>query len=108
VLSVAVASLSSRRIIAGATIVGLFLVTSIVSVIIVGEEVGYEAGSAAGAINVAALPLHLRDVIFLGQLDPEGPMGGVAGGGLLAAGVFAAVVAACIGTLLWRYNEVDR
>ncbi len=108
VLSVAVASLSSRRIIAGATIIGLFLVTSIVSVIIIGEEPAFEDGSAAGAINLAALPLHLRDVIFLGHIDPEGPMGGVAGGGLLAAGVFAAVVAVCIGTLLWRYNEVDR
>src|SRR5688572_16678651 len=61
VLSVAVASLSSRRIIAGATIIGLFLVTSIVSVILVGEEVGFESGSAAGAVNLAALPLHLRD-----------------------------------------------
>jgi hypothetical protein len=108
VLSVAVASLSSRRIIAGATIIGLFLVTSIVSVIIVGEEPVFEDGSAAGAINLAALPLHLRDVIFLGHTDPEGPMGGVPGGGLLAAGVFTAVVAVCLGTLLWRYNEVDR
>ncbi len=108
VLSVAVASLSSRRIIAGATIVGLFLVTSIVSVILVGEEVGFQDGSAAGAINLAALPLHLRDVIFLGHLDPEGPMGGVPGGGFIAAGVLAAVVVVCLGTLLWRYNEVDR
>src|SRR3546814_12315272 len=38
VVGVAVASLTSRRIIAGATIVGLFLVSSIVSAILVGPD----------------------------------------------------------------------
>src|SRR3546814_19741685 len=38
VVGVAVASLTSRRIIAGATIVGLFLLSSIVSAILVGPD----------------------------------------------------------------------
>jgi ABC-2 type transport system permease protein len=108
-IGVAIASLTARRIIAGATTVGLFLVTSIVSAILVGEEeVAFNDGSAAGLINLAALPLHLRDVIFLGHVDPEGPLGGVANGGLLAAIVFVVVVGACLATLVYRYNEVER
>lgn len=108
-IGVAIASLTARRIIAGATTVGLFLVTSIVSSILVGEEeVAFNDGSAAGLLNLAALPLHLRDVIFLGHVDPEGPLGGVANGGLLAAAVFVVVVGVCLATLVYRYNEVER
>lgn len=109
-LGVAIASLTSRRIIAGATTIGLFLVTSIVSAILVGEEEfnAINDGSAAALLNIAALPLHLRDVIFLGHVDAEGPLGGVANGGLLAAAVYAVIVATCIGILLYRYDEVDR
>lgn len=108
-IGVAIASLTSRRIIAGATTVGLFLVTSIVSAILVGEEeVAFNDGSLAGLLNLAALPLHLRDVIFLGNVNPEGPLGGVANGGLLAAAVFVLIVGACVATLVYRYDEVER
>jgi ABC-2 type transport system permease protein len=108
-IGVAIASLTSRRIIAGATTVGLFLVTSIVAAILTeGDEVSFNDGSPAALVNLAALPLHLRDVIFLGHIDPEGPLGGVANGGLLATGVFVLAVAACLGTLLYRYDEVER
>jgi len=47
-------------------------------------------------------------VIFLGHVDPEGPLGGVPNAGLLAVGVFILVVGACLGTLLYRYDEVER
>ena len=108
-VGVAIASLTSRRIIAGATTVGLFLVTSIVSAILVGgDELGVNEGSPAGLLNLAALPMHLRDVIFLGRIDPEGPLGGVANAGLFAAGVFVLVVCVCLATLLYRYDEVER
>jgi ABC-2 type transport system permease protein len=108
-IGVALASLTARRIIAGATIIGLFIVTSIVSTILVGgEETSFEGGSAAGLVNLAALPLHLRDVVFLGHLDPAGPMRGVANGGLLAAGTFVVVVVACLAVLMHRYDEVER
>lgn len=108
-IGVAIASLTSRRIIAGASTIGLFLVTSIVSAILVGgDERSFNEGSAAGLLNLAGLPLHLRDVIFLGHVDPEGPLGGVPNAGLLAVGVFILVVGACLGTLLYRYDEVER
>ncbi len=60
--------------------IGLFLVTSISSGIIVGDfEFG--GGSAAALINVLALPLYLRDLVFLGHIDPESPLNGVATAG---------------------------
>jgi ABC-2 type transport system permease protein len=109
VIGVAIASLTSRRIIAGATTIGLFLVTSITSAILVGDdEISFNDGSAAALLNLAAIPLHLRDIIFLGNVNPEWALGGVANGGLLAAGAFALVVAVCLGTLVYRYDEVER
>jgi hypothetical protein len=42
----------------------------------------------------------------LGHTDPEGPLGGVEGGGAGAAAVYAAVLAASVGYLLRRYRQV--
>jgi ABC-2 type transport system permease protein len=100
VIGVAIASLTDRRIVAGASVIGLFLVTSIASGVLVGDFQPGE-GSAAALINVLALPLYLRDVIFLGHIDPRSPLGGVANGGLLALVEFLAVVALGL-TVLWR------
>ena len=44
----------------------------------------FNGGSAAALINVLALPLYLRDLVFLGHIDRESPLNGVANGGLLA------------------------
>jgi len=100
VIGVAIASLTDRRIVAGASVIGLFLVTSIASGVLVGDFRPGE-GSAAALINVLALPLYLRDVIFLGHIDPRSPLGGVANGGLLALVEVLAVVALGL-TVLWR------
>ena len=100
VIGVAIASLTDRRIVAGASVIGLFLVTSIASGVLVGEFEPGE-GSAAALINVLALPLYLRDVIFLGGIDRRSPLGGVANGGLFAFAEFLAVVAIGL-TVLWR------
>ena len=123
VVGLALASLTSRRITAGAIIVGLFLVTSITSAVLVGDEgtgtttietsngtttfVEHAPGSTAALIDVWTLPLHLRDVVFLGEVDPAGPLNGVAGGGILAAVVYAIVLAIAAGTLFVRYYEVE-
>ena len=107
VIGVAVAALTDRRVIAGASIIGLFLVTSITSGIVAGNfESG--GGSAAAVVNVLALPIYLRDIIFLGHIDPDSPLGGVANGGLLACGVYAAVLSAASASLLARYRWVER
>jgi ABC-2 type transport system permease protein len=107
VISVAIASLTDRRIVAGSSIIGLLLVTSIAAGIMVGDYRPGE-GSAAALINVWSLPLYLRDVIFLGNIDCESPLGGVQYAGLMAFGVCTVLLMIGLGTLLRRYRWVER
>ena len=107
VIGVAIASLTDRRIVAGAAVIGLFLVTSIASGILVGDfQVGH--GSIAGLINVLALPLYLRDLVFLGHIDPESPLAGVNNAGLFSVATYLVVLLIGIGVLLQRYRWVER
>ena len=107
VIGVGLASLTDRRIVAGAAIIGTFLVTSIASGILTeGERFG--DGSYGALLNVLALPLYLRDVVFLGHIARDDALSGVAGGGVLAAVLYAVVVVAGSGVLLWRYRWVER
>ena len=113
-VGVAVASLSPRRIIAGASIIGVFLVSSIVSGVLVGPRepsspLGLPPHAAPAAlIDLLSLPLRLRDVVFLGHVGPDDPLSGLANGGLYSAVVFAAVVVVALATLYVRYDEVER
>ena len=88
--------------------IGLFLITSISSGIIVGEDPEIGGGSIAALINVLALPLYLRDIIFLGHVDPQSPLTGVDNGGLYAVATYVAVLIVCLGVLLHRYRWVER
>ncbi len=108
VIGVAISSLTNRRIVAGASVIGLFLVTSIAAGVIVGDNFRFDGGSPAAVINVLALPLYLRDLIFLGHIDPQSPLNGVTNGGLLAVAVYAAVLLVGISVLLRRYRWVER
>ena len=108
-LGVAIASLSSRRIIAGASIIAVFLVSSIVSGVLVGARDGYVSRpSAAALIDLLSLPLQLRDIVFLGHISTDDPLSGIAHGGLYAGLVFVAAVLAAMVTLYVRYDEVER
>jgi ABC-2 type transport system permease protein len=108
-VGVALASLTSRRIIAGATFVGVLLVSSIVSTILVGEGTDRAPdGSLAALINLASLPLVLRDLIFLGHVDEGQALSGVTNGGPYAIGVFTAIALVALVTLIVRYDEVER
>jgi ABC-2 type transport system permease protein len=107
VIGVAIASLTDRRIVAGAAVIGLFLVTSITSGIMVGDF-ELDGGSAAALINVLALPLYLRDLVFLGHVDPDSPLTGVEAGGLLAVVTYVAVLLVGVVVLLRRYRWVER
>ena len=107
VISLAVSSLTDRRIVAGAGLIGLFLVTSIASGVLVGDYRPGE-GSAAGVINVLALPLYLRDLIFLGHIEFDSPLGGVPYGGALAIVTYLVVLFAATSVLLYRYRWVER
>jgi ABC-2 type transport system permease protein len=102
VLGVAVASLSGRRMVAGATMLGITLVSSTVAGILV------RAGTdAAALLNVLALPLRIRDLVFLGHLNEGGPLSGMTGGGALALASYTLVVLGCVGVILARYRAVE-
>jgi ABC-2 type transport system permease protein len=107
VIGVAISSLTDRRIVAGASIIGLFLVTSIASGIFVGdfEEQG---GSAAALVNILALPLYLRDLVFLRHIDTQSPLTGVANGGAFAVLIYVGVIAVGLAVLVRRYRWVER
>jgi ABC-2 type transport system permease protein len=107
VIGVTIASLTERRIVAGASVIGLFLVTSISSAIMVGDF-ELEGGSAAALLNVLALPLYLRDLVFLGNVEPGSPLAGVANGGFLAVLTYVLVLVVSGAVLLWRYRWVER
>jgi ABC-2 type transport system permease protein len=107
VIGVAIASLTDRRIVAGAAVIGLFLITSISSGIIVGDIVNGQ-GSIGGLINVLALPLFLRDLVFLGHINTESPLAGVNNGGLFAVATYVVVLLLGVGVLLRRYRWVER
>jgi ABC-2 type transport system permease protein len=108
VIGVALSSLTDRRIVAGASIIGLFLITSIASGILVGDEFRLEGGSPAALINVLALPLYLRDLVFLGEIDDDSPLTGVANGAALAVATYVAILVAGLVVLFRRYRWVER
>ncbi len=107
VVGISISSLTDRRIVAGASIIGLFLVTSISSAILVGGD-EERASSAAALINVLRLPLYLRDLVFLGHVSRFSPLSGVSNGGLFAVLIYIAVLIAGAVVLLRRYRWVER
>ncbi|HJV08622.1 MAG TPA: hypothetical protein VJ653_03050 [Acidimicrobiales bacterium] len=109
VLGVAVASLSGRRMVAGATMLGVTLVSSAIAGILVQADGGdtQPTGHPATLLNILALPLRLRDLIFLGRIGEDSPLSGVAGGGAMSIAAYVAVVAICIGVILARYRTTE-
>jgi ABC-2 type transport system permease protein len=134
-IGVAVSSLTTRRIAAAAIFIGLMLVTGAVAGILSevntqsrGERVvvrqdisgGPPAGiggeprqfvvvrrsnTMASIINLSQVPLHVRDLVFLGHLDPREDLGGVDGAGPAVLGLYAFVVSLSVGVTLLRYRE---
>jgi len=107
VVGVAVGSLTDRRIVAGSAVIGLLLITSIASSVMVGDVVNGH-GSIAALVNVLSLPLYLRDLVFLGHIDPTSPLAGVSNGGLFAVATYVAILLVGVGVLLQRYRWVER
>jgi ABC-2 type transport system permease protein len=108
-IGAAIASLTQRRINAGASIIGLFLVTSVISGVLVGDDSRPTfQGSAAGLFNLLSLPSMLRDLVFLGHIGTDFPLSGVDRGGLAAVILYLAIIGVAVAGLLWRYDEVER
>jgi ABC-2 type transport system permease protein len=108
IVGLAVSSLTDRRIVAGAAIIGLLLVTSITAGVLIGDRIESEEGSAAALINVLVMPLYLRDVIFFGRIERGSDLSGVSNGGWFALAAYVAVVLVAAAVLLRRYRWVER
>jgi len=108
VIGVALASLTSRRIVGGASIIGLFLVTSIISGAVMGEWEEGMPGSYAVLLNLLSLPLILRDLVFLGHNDPDGPLNGVTYGAPIAIAIYVVVILGGVALLHRRYRWIER
>jgi ABC-2 type transport system permease protein len=104
IVGLAISSLTDRRIVAGASIIGLLLVTSITAAVLLGDR---EQGAGA-LVNVLAIPVFLRDLVFLGHIDIDSPLTGVHGGGAFAIAIYVGVVFVGSTVLLWRYRWVER
>jgi ABC-2 type transport system permease protein len=101
-IGVALAATTTRRIVGGVALLGLLLVTSTIAGILV--EVN-DGESAWALVNVLALPLHVRDLIFLGHIGRDSSLSGVEGGGVAAVAACAAFLVAGLAYLLHRYRD---
>jgi ABC-2 type transport system permease protein len=104
-IGVAIASLTSRRVVAGVAMLAMALVPSVVTGAVLANDA--DEHGAIAVLNLLALPLYLRDVIFLGHLDPDSPLGGVTGGAILAVVTYVVVLVLAFSILLLRYREPD-
>ena len=107
VLGVAVASLTGRRMVAGASLLGITLVSSTIAGILVRADGDGATGQPASLLNLLALPLRVRDLIFLGRIGEDSPLSGVAWGGALALGCYSLVVIVCVAVILERYRTAE-
>jgi ABC-2 type transport system permease protein len=103
-IAVALASLTDRRIVGGVAILGVALITSAVAAILI--EAAGEGGTPLAVVNVLALPLDVRDLVFLGHLSDDSGLSGVSGGGVLAVLAYLLVLGSAIAVLQRRYREV--
>ena len=132
-IGVGVASLTTKRVAGAAIFIGLMLVSGVVAGIIsevnqpeqvVVQEselpplppgaqvpdrqvftVMVRENTMASIVNLSQLPLHVRDLVFLGHLAPDDDLGGVEGGGPAVLGLYATLVAAAVGGTILRYRE---
>lgn len=103
-LALAVSSLTSRRIVAAASILGIVWVTSSVSRVL---ELADDVSPAVTVFNFLRLPLYARDLVFLGHIDDDFRLAELSGGGALALAAYVAVVGVSLTVLLWRYRWVE-
>ena len=108
VIGVAFSSLTDRRIVAGAAVIGLFLVTSIASGVLVGDVAASDDGSPAALINVLGLPLYLRDSSSWATSTRTRPSTASPTAGCSRSPSTSSCWPAAIGMLLRRYRWVER
>lgn len=108
ILGIVAASITNRRAIAGATFLIVLLVASVVAAVLSGggDDQGLNPSMWA-IVNLLTLPLRVRDIVFLGEMDPAGPLGGIEGGAAAAVGVYLLVLGSSLIFLLRRYRWIE-
>lgn len=106
VIGVSLSATTTRRVVAGVAILAVALVTSSVAAILTETDGGKSEASGWALLNILALPLHARDLIFLGHVDPEGDLAGVQYAGAAVVVELLVIVAAGLTFLHHRYREV--
>jgi ABC-2 type transport system permease protein len=104
VVGIALAAATARRVVGGVAILAVAFVTSVVSGVLI-EANGGE--SMWAVLNVLALPLGIRDLIFLGEPADDSPLVGIDGSGVVLVVVELLVLAAGLIYLLRRYRQVE-
>jgi len=104
-LGVALASLTDRRIVGGVALIGTILVSSGVAGAFI--EASDDEASVMAVVNLLALPLGVRDLIFLGHVTEDTGMQGIAGGGILTITGYLVVLLGSLAVAFARYREVD-
>jgi ABC-2 type transport system permease protein len=104
-LGTAAAALTTRRVVAAVTFLGTLLVSTVLAHAVVEND---NQRSLLTLLNLLALPLHLRDVIFEGHVSTGSPLSGEPAAALLALVVYLAVIAICAGVLAYRYRWIER
>lgn len=104
-LAVAIASYSTRRLIGAAVFLILLLVTSVMAGIFVGASIN--GNTRLAAVNLITIPLYVRDLVFLGEVNERSSLSGVPGAGATAVGVYLLVVGTSWIALWRRYRWVD-
>ena len=105
--SVAVSAFATRRIVAAASMLVILLVFSIIAGVAGNPgDVENPDSSAWVVVNLLAAPLYVRDLVFAGEIV-DTQLAGVDNGALMAVGVYVSVVAASLGSLVWRYRWVE-
>ena len=105
-IGVALAATTSRRVVAGVAMLAVALVTSAIAGIVTEVQVGEDGGSAWALVNILALPLEVRDLIFLGHIGRDSDLTGVEGAGAFVVVESLLIVGACLLYLHRRYREV--
>ena len=77
--------------------------TSAIAGILQGED----DTSTAALFNVLAMPLYLRDLVFLGEIGADADLAGIANGGCWPRSCTSRVSGVSLVTLLWRYRWVE-
>lgn len=103
-IAVALAAATTRRIVAAVSFLGLLLVTN--SIALIAREAG-DGSSSLALIDVLGIPFLLRDLVFLGHVNPRGPLGEIDGAGVAAVAVYVAEVGLALLYLVRRYRQVQ-